>query len=44
LLANDRSGNKFCAACDFRGYKEEHLTSSQVFKNRAVGALMESFE
>lgn len=44
LLASDRSGNKFCAACDFRGYKEEHLTSAQLLRNRAVGALMESFE
>lgn len=44
LLANDRTQNKFCQACDFRGYKEEHLTSKELLKNRAVGALMESFD
>lgn len=43
LLRSDRSGNKFCSSCDFRGYKEEHLTSMESFKNRAVGALLDEF-
>ncbi len=43
LLRNDRSGNKFCKACDFRGYKEEHLTAKESLRNRAVGALLEDF-
>lgn len=43
LLQNDRSINKFCQACDFRGYKEEHLTAGELLKNRAVGALLEDF-
>jgi radical SAM protein with 4Fe4S-binding SPASM domain len=43
LLRSDRSGNKFCSSCDFRGYKEEHLTSSESYKNRIVGALLDDF-
>lgn len=43
LLRNDRSGNKFCNACDFRGYKEEHLSAGESLRNRAVGALLEDF-
>jgi radical SAM protein with 4Fe4S-binding SPASM domain len=43
LLKSDRSHNKFCAACDFKGYKEEHLTTGESLSNRAVGALLEDF-
>lgn len=43
LLDANRSGNKFCNSCDFRGYKEEHLTSVESIKNRAVGALLDDF-
>lgn len=43
LLNADRSGNQFCRSCDFRGYKEEHLTSGESLKNRAVGALLDDF-
>lgn len=41
LLQGDRSHNKFCSACDFRGYKEEHLTPGESLRNRLVGALKE---
>ena len=40
LLQADRSENEFCKVCDFRGYKEEHLTRSESLLNRTVGALM----
>ncbi len=43
LLQSNRSNNKFCSSCDFRGYKEEHLTSAESLKNRAVGALLDEF-
>jgi radical SAM protein with 4Fe4S-binding SPASM domain len=43
LLRHDRSGNKFCKACDFRGYKEEHLNAVESLRNRAVGALLDEF-
>jgi radical SAM protein with 4Fe4S-binding SPASM domain len=43
LLNSDRSGNKFCNSCDFRGYKEEHLTSGESLRNRTVGALLDDF-
>jgi radical SAM protein with 4Fe4S-binding SPASM domain len=43
LLQADRSANKFCSSCDFRGYKEEHLTSGESLRNRAVGALLDDF-
>jgi radical SAM protein with 4Fe4S-binding SPASM domain len=43
LLRNDRTGNKFCKVCDFRGYKEEHLTTGESLRNRAAGALLEDF-
>ena len=43
LLNADRSANEFCRSCDFRGYKEEHLTSGESLKNRAVGALLDDF-
>lgn len=40
LLRSDRSKNKFCAACDFRGYKEEHLSRIESVKNRLSGSLL----
>ncbi|MEM7037210.1 MAG: radical SAM/SPASM domain-containing protein [Bacteroidota bacterium] len=40
LLEGDRSGNDFCKVCDFRGYKEEHLTKGESMRNRMVGALL----
>lgn len=40
LAVGDRSGNAFCKVCDFRGYKEEHLTPAESTRNRAVGALL----
>jgi radical SAM protein with 4Fe4S-binding SPASM domain len=39
LRAADRSGNAFCQACDFKGYRDEHLGPSRRFLNRLVGDL-----
>ena len=39
LAIGDRSGSKFCQACDFRGFKEEHMTKGQSIRNRMVGDL-----
>lgn len=37
LLRGDRSQNKFCQVCDFKGFKEEHLTGSESILTRAIG-------
>ena len=37
LAQGDRTGSKFCQGCDFRGYKEEHLTPVRSLRNRLVG-------
>jgi Iron-sulfur cluster-binding domain len=39
LRASDRSGNQFCQACDFKGYRDEHLGAGRRFMNRLVGDL-----
>ena len=39
LKKNDRSQHELCRGCDFRGYREEHLTKSESLKNRLVGDL-----
>lgn len=39
LRAADRNGNKFCQACDFKGFKDEHLRPGQRLLNRLVGDL-----
>lgn len=39
LREGNRSAQTFCAGCDFRGYKEEHLTPAESVLNRAVGTL-----
>lgn len=39
LVTGDRSGSKFCQACDFRGFKEEHMTKGQSIRNRMIGDL-----
>jgi radical SAM protein with 4Fe4S-binding SPASM domain len=40
LLASDRSAHGLCSTCDFRGFKEEHLTRSESVWNRMVGGLI----
>jgi|GEM_PF-1399827 len=37
LLQGDRSQHELCAGCDFRGFKEEHLNTSQLTWSRLVG-------
>jgi radical SAM protein with 4Fe4S-binding SPASM domain len=39
LRAADRTGNQFCQACDFKGFKDEHLGPGQRLLNRLVGDL-----
>jgi radical SAM protein with 4Fe4S-binding SPASM domain len=39
LREADRTGNAFCQACDFKGYKDEHLRPGQRLLNRLVGDL-----
>lgn len=36
LLRGDRTVNKFCEVCDFRGYRDDHL-SRNTFANRLAG-------
>lgn len=39
LAKGDRTQHKLCNGCDFRGFKEEHLTPEESRKNRMVGDL-----
>ncbi len=39
LAKGDRSQHKLCKGCDFRGFKEEHLSPKESKKNRIVGDL-----
>ena len=35
-----RSAHPMCKVCDFRGYKQEHMTATEAAKNRMVGDLL----
>lgn len=37
LAKADRSQHKLCEVCDFRGYKEQHMTNRESFSNRLIG-------
>ncbi|MCB9232586.1 MAG: SPASM domain-containing protein [Bacteroidia bacterium] len=40
LLQGDRSTSDFCKVCDFRGFKNEHLTEKEIRRNRWVGDML----
>lgn len=39
LAKGDRTQHELCKGCDFRGFKEEHLTEAESKQNRMVGDL-----